>query len=112
MTRRKPTEIEDMEVLEPIDEEVLKREQERLLKIAREALTEENVNQYANQLLQGHQAVEAGSLTEGEDEQMVKLIGLYTYSQSRERTYDIEVKNQVIKKGKARFTDFTIEKKR
>lgn len=112
VTRRKPTEIEDMEVLEPIDEEVLKREQERLLKIAREALTEENVNQYANQLLQEHQAVEAGSLTEGEDEQMVKLIGLYTYSQSRERTYDIEVKNRVIKKGKARFTDFTIEKKR
>ncbi len=37
VTRRKPTEIEDMEVVELIDEEVLKREQERLLKIAREA---------------------------------------------------------------------------
>lgn len=48
--------------------------------------------------MQDHQAVEAGSLTEGEDEQMVKLIGLYTYSQSRERSYDIEVKNRVIKK--------------
>ena len=56
--------------------------------------------------------MEASSLTEGEDEQMIKLIGLYTYSQSRERTYDIEVKNRVIKKGRTRFTDFTIEKKR
>ena len=36
----------------------------------------------------------------------------YTYSQSRERTYDIEVKNRVIKKGRTRFTDFPIAKKR
>jgi len=109
--RRRPTEIEDMEVLEPLDEEVLKREQEHLLQITREALTEENVNQYANEILKDHQAMEAGNLTDGEDHQMIKLLGLYTYSQSRDRTYDIEVKNSIVKKGKAKFTDFIIEKK-
>lgn len=109
---RKPTPIDFMEIVESLDPSVVEAEKKKLLDYARNALTSENVNQFAKTLVANGRAVSAGSVLEQDQESIVKIIGLYTYSQSKERVYDIVVKEQLVERAGVRFRDFMIEERK
>ena len=61
-----------------------------MLEYIKNALTSENVNAFAKDILQGKTAVLISSVFENNPDILTKVIGLYTYSQTSEREYEIE----------------------
>lgn len=110
--RKKSTEIELMASIEALDIEIIEREQNRLLKYAKNALTSENVNNYAKEILHDQKAVSAGSIFVKDESSLVKIIGLFAYSQAYDRTFDIVLKDNYVVHSGMRFKDFIIEERR
>lgn len=110
--RKTPTDIEVMEIIEEIDIEVIEEAQRKLLEYARNALTSENVNKFAKELLKDKKFVSAGSLVKSNGENIVKLIGIYTYSQSQERIFDIVMKDTYVNYNGIKFKDFIVEERK
>lgn len=110
---RSPTPIEELGALEVLDPEVLAQKQEQLHRFIRNAVTVENVNRFARTVLRRHQATTAAALVDSHPsvEDLVKIIGLHTYSTSVDRSYEIDLKpNTVICRG-LRFQDFTLRRR-
>ena len=110
---RRPTPIEELPELGEADPQAVAEHQERLLQYARNAVTAENVNRFACTVLRRRQAVTARELVERhpEAEDLVKIIGLHTYSASGERTFDVVMKPSWVECGGLRFQDFTVMKR-
>lgn len=68
MNSRKPTPIEQVPSEEPISEEELQRQQQLLMDYVRQAVTQENVNRFADQALEGREAISARDLAPGRPE--------------------------------------------
>ena len=87
--------------------------QQLLLQYIRNAVTAENVNRFASSVLKGRQAVTAQALVSQhpKTEDLVKIIGLHTYSQSTERVYEITLKPNIIECNSLRFQDFTVKER-
>ncbi len=83
---RTPTPIEKLPELEEVDAQAVAAHQAQLLQYARNAVTAENVNRFAHTVLKRRQAVTARELAERypQTEDIVKIIGLHTYSSSAE----------------------------
>lgn len=109
---RKPTPIDFMEIVESLDPDVIAEEKKKLLEYAKNALTSENVNLFAKDLIAGGRAVSAGSILEQNQDSIVKIIGLHTYSQSNERVYDIVMKDNLAEWAGVKFRDFMIEERK
>lgn len=110
--RKKATDIEVMEIVDELDIEVIEEAQRKLLEYARSALTSENVNSFAKELLNDKKVVAAGNLVKNNNENIVKLIGIYTYSQSQERIFDIVMKGTYVIHNGIKFKDFIIEERK
>lgn len=110
--RRKPTPIELMNIVEELDLEVLEVERQKLIAYARNALTSENVNNFAKELLRGQKAVSAKSVFENDIESIVKIIGLYTYSEANDRVFDVIPRDNYVECSGIRFKDFIIEERK
>ena len=92
---RKPTPIEQAPPEPPISEEELQRQQELLLEYVRQAVTLENVNRFAGQVLNHRETVSALELASTQSQEFIKIIGLHTYSQSPDRNYEISEQEEM-----------------
>lgn len=110
--KRKPTTIELMNIIEELDIELVEEKNKKMMEYIRNALTSENVNRFAKDILNGNHAVRISSVFEKEPDTFIKIIGLYTYSKTAERGYDIKLKDNVVEVNGVRFKDFIVEERR
>jgi len=108
--RRRPTPITQMADVEDLDLEFIEMQNKALIDYARNALTSENVNRYAHEILGSGKPVSAAYVMEQDPSAIVKIIGLYTYSMSAERTYNVALEDSYVTAGGVRFRNFVIEK--
>ena len=110
--KRKPTPIELMSILEEPDMELVEEKNKKMMEYIKNALTSENVNRFARDILAGNHAVQISSVFEKDPDTFTKIIGLYTYSKTSEREYDIRLKDNVVEINGVRFKDFIVEERR
>lgn len=108
---RKPTPIEQVPPEPPLSEEELRRQQERLLEYVRQAITQENVNLFAQKVLEQRETVSALELAGRQDRELIKIIGLHTYSRSPDRNYEIELQNEWVSRDGFRFQQFWVRRR-
>lgn len=110
--RRKATPIALMNIIEGMNLEMIEAEKQKLVSYVRNALTSENINHFAKEILRGKKAVSVGSIYEKDSESIVKIIGLYTYSAATDRVFDIRSKENYIESSGIRFKDFIVEERK
>lgn len=110
--KRKPTAIEFMDIIEELDQELIDEKNRKMMEYIKNALTSENVNRFARDILNGNHAVQIGSIFENDPDTLIKIIGLYTYSKTSEREYDIRLRDNVVESNGVRFKDFIVEERR
>ncbi len=108
--RRKTTPITRMADIEELDTDFIDAQNRALLEYARNALTSDNVNRYAGEILDRWKTVSAARVMEEDPAAIVKVIGLYTYSMSPDRIYNVQLKDSYVSVGGVRFRDFVIER--
>ena len=108
---RKPTPIEHTPPEPPISEEELRRQQELLLEYVRQAVTQENVNRFADEVLDHRETVSALELASAQGRELIKIIGLHTYSQSPDRNYEISVQEEWVACNGFRFQQFWVRRR-
>lgn len=96
-----------------MDDDAVMQRQEQLLRYVRNAVTAENVNRFAHTVLKHHRAITAQTLVEQhpQTDELVKIIGLHTYSTSAERSYDVTMKPNFVECQGLRFQDFTVQRR-
>ena len=107
--KRKNTPIDMMLMGEELDLELVSKKNREMMQYIRNALTSENVNSYAKSILDGKTAVSAGSVFEEHPDDLVKIIGLFTYQNSPEREFDIKTKDNYVESNGIRFKEFIVE---
>lgn len=110
--KRKPTVIEFMDIIEELDQEIIDEKNRKMMEYIKNALTSENVNRFARDILNGNHAVQISSIFENDPDTLIKIIGLYTYSKTSEREYDIRLRDNVVESNGVRFKDFIVEERR
>lgn len=110
--KRKPTEIDLMDIVADIEPEVFDRENQKIIDYVKNALTSKNVNDFARQLLAEKKSISAKSVVDQDGQALVKVIGLYTYSQAQDRVFDIISKDNYVQCGGVRFKEFIIEERK
>ena len=110
--KRKPTAIEFMDIIEELDQEIIDEKNRKMMEYIKNALTSENVNRFARDILNGNHAVQISSVFENDPNALIKIIGLYTYSKTSEREYDIRLRDNVVESNGVRFKDFIVEERR
>jgi len=110
--KRKPTAIEFMDIIEELDQEIIDEKNRKMMEYIKNALTSENVNRFARDILNGNHAVQISSIFENDPDTLIKIIGLYTYSKTSEREYDIRLRDNVVESNCVRFKDFIVEERR
>ena len=110
--KRKPTAIEFMDIIEELDQELIDEKNRKMMEYIKNALTSENVNRFARDILNGNHAVQISSVFENDPDTLIKIIGLYTYSKTSEREYDIRLRDNVVESNGVRFKDFIVEERR
>lgn len=110
--KRKPTAIEFMDIIEELDGELINEKNRKMMEYIKNALTSENVNRFARDILSGNHAVQISSVFENDPDTLIKIIGLYTYSKTSEREYDIRLRDNVVESNGVRFKDFIVEERR
>ncbi len=110
--KRKPTPIDMMLMDEDLDFDLVNEKNQKMMDYIRNALTSENVNSYAKKILEGKTVVSAGRIFDEHPDDIVKIIGLFTYQNSPERTFDIKMKDNYIDSNGIRFKEFIVEGRR
>ena len=110
--KRKPTAIEFMDIIEELDQEIIDEKNRKMMEYIKNALTSENVNRFARDILNGNHAVQIRSVFENDPYTLIKIIGLYTYSKTSEREYDIRLRDNVVESNCVRFKDLIVEERR
>ena len=110
--KRKPTAIEFMDIIEELDQEIIDEKNRKMMEYIKNALTSENVNRFARDILNGNHAVQISSIFANDPDTLIKIIGLYTYSKTSEREYDIRLRDNVVESNGVRFKDFIVEERR
>lgn len=108
---RKPTPIEQALPEPPISQEELRRQQALLLEYVRQAVTQENVNRFANEVLDHREIVSALELASAQSQELIKIIGLHTYSQSPDRNYEISIQEEWVACNGFRFQQFWVRRR-
>ena len=101
-----------MSIFEEPDMELVEEKNKKMMEYIKNALTSENVNRFARDILAGNHAVQISSVFEKDPDTFTKIIGLYTYSKTSEREYDIRLKDNVVEVNGMRFKDFIVEERR
>ena len=91
--KRKATPIDLMLMGEELDLDLVNEKNREMMEYIRNALTSENVNTYAKSILEGKTAISVGHVFAEHPNDLVKIIGLFTYQNSPEREFDIKTKN-------------------
>jgi len=111
VSSRRPTPIEQVPPEEPIPPEELERQQKLLMEYVRQAVTQENVNRFAQKALLSRETVSASALVEEDGAELIKVIGLHTYSRSEDRNYELTAGEEWISRGGIRFQQFWVRKR-
>lgn len=109
--KKRSSPIELMTVMDELGMELVEAKNRKMMEYIKNALTSENVNTFARNILQGRTAVSISSVFENNPEALTKIIGLYTYSQTSEREYEIRLKDIFVKCNGIRFKEFIVEKR-
>lgn len=104
--------IELMSVIDELDMELVEEKNRKMMDYIRNALTSENVNSFAKDILQGKTAISISSVFKDNPEILTKVIGLYTYSQTPEREYEIRLKDTFVECNGVRFKEFIVEERK
>lgn len=107
--KRKPTPIDMMLMGEELDLDLVNEKNREMMEYIRNALTSENVNLFARELLRGKTVVSAGHVFKENPGDLVKIIGLFTYQNSPEREFDIRLKDNYVESNGIRFKEFIVE---
>ena len=107
--KRKPTPIDLMVMEDGLDLELVNEKNRQMMEYIKNAITSENVNQYAKTILNGKTAVSAGHVFEDNPDDLIKIIGLFTYQKSPDREYDIKMKDHYVECNGVRFKEFIVE---
>lgn len=107
--KRRATPIDMMLLVEELDLSLVNEKNREMMEYIRNALTSENVNRYARSILNGKTAVSAGHVFETHPDDLVKIIGLFTYQNSPEREFDIKLKDNYVECNGIRFKEFIVE---
>lgn len=110
--KKKSTPIELMSVVENLDMDLVEEKNRMIRDYIKNALTSENVNAYARDTLMGKTAVSIGAVFEDNPADLVKIIGLYTYSQTPERDYEVRMKDNYVEAHGVKFKEFVLEERR
>lgn len=110
--KRQSTPIEFMAQTEELDMALVEEKNRKMLEYIKNALTSENVNGFAKDILKGKTAVSMSSILEQYPDILTKVVGLYTYSQTPERRYDIRQKEHFVEGNGARFKEFIVEERK
>ena len=110
--KRRSSPIELMAVIDELDMELVSEKRLKMMEYIRNALTSENVNLFAKDILQGKTAVSISSVFENKPDILPKVIGLYTYSQTSEREYEIRLKDTFVECNGVRFKEFIVEERK
>lgn len=110
--KRRSSPIELMAVIDELDMELVEEKNHKMMEYIRNALTSENVNSFAKDILQGKTAVSISSVFKDNPEILIKVIGLYTYSQTPEREYEIRLKDTFVECNGVRFKEFIVEERK
>ena len=110
--KRRSTPIELMAVIEELDLELVEEKNRKMLEYIKNALTSENVNAFAKDILQGKTAISISSVFDNHPDMLTKVIGLYTYSQTPEREYEIRLKDTFVVCNGIRFKEFIVEERK
>ena len=108
---KKPTPIEPISLSKPISEKDLLEEQAKLLQYVQNAMTTENVNIFAEKVLDHSDTASASSISDNYPNDFAKVIGLHTYSETSESRYKFEPLGKTTEKCGYEFEDFLIRKK-
>ena len=110
--KRRSSPIELMAVIDELDMELVEEKNRKMMEYIRNALTSENVNSFAKDILQGKTAVSISSVFGDNPDILTKVIGLYTYSQTLEREYEIRLKDTFVECNGVRFKEFIVEERK
>lgn len=110
--KRRSSPIELMAVIDELDMELVAEKRLKMTEYIRNALTSENVNLFAKDILRGKTAVSISSVFENKPDILPKVIGLYTYSQTAEREYEIRLKDTFVECNGVRFKEFIVEERK
>ncbi len=107
--KRKATPIDLMLMGEELDLDLVNEKNREMMEYIRNALTSENVNTYAKSILEGKTAISVGHVFAEHPNDLVKIIGLFTYQNSPEREFDIKTKDNYVECNGIRFKEFIVE---
>ncbi len=107
--KRKPTPIELMMDIEELDLDLIEEKSQAIIEYIRNAITSENINTFATDILEEKTAVSISSVFENNPDSLPKVIGLYTYSKTPERNYEISLKDNYVESNGVRFKEFVVE---
>ncbi len=110
--KRRSTPIELMAVVDELDMDLVEEKKRKMSEYIKNALTSENVNGFAKDILKGKTAVSVRSIFENSPENLIKIIGLYTYSKTSERKYEIRLKDNYVESNGIRFKEFIVEERK
>lgn len=99
-------------LIDELDMELVEEKNRKMMDYIRNALTSENVNSFAKDILQGKTAISISSVFKDNPEILTKVIGLYTYSQTPEREYEIRLKDTFVECNGVRFKEFIVEERK
>ena len=107
--KKSTTPIELMAVIDELDKNLVEEKNREMLEYIKNALTSENVNEFAKDILNGRAAIAVGDIFKKNSNDLVKIIGLYTYSKTPEREYVIREKDFYVEANGVRFKEFIVE---
>lgn len=89
--KRESLRLLNLWILEELDRELINEKNQKMMEYIKNALTSENVNRFVRDILSGNHAVQISSVFENDPYTLSKITGLYTYSKTSEREYDIRL---------------------
>ena len=110
--KRRSSPIELMTVIDELDIELVEEKNRKMLEYIKNAVTSENINAFAKDILKGKTAVSIHSVFENNPNILTKVIGLYTYSQTPEREYNIILKDNFVECNGVKFKEFIVEERK
>lgn len=110
--KKRATSIDLMMQVEELDLELVNEQNNRIREYIKNAVTSENINRFAKEILLGKTAVAVSSVFEEQPDSLVRIIGLHTYSQNPERIYNIKFKDNYVQSHGFKFKDFVVEERK
>ncbi len=109
--KRENTVIEPIMLINKINEDLIEQKHQKLRQYMQNALTLKNINKFALEILEDKTEILASSILENTQNALAKVIGLYVYSKTFGREYEIVLTNDFVECGGVSFRNFILQKR-